>query len=166
MRETCRIADGRVPVMAGVSEQSLPRVMEQLVMAKAAGAGLVLTKAPYSYETSPELICEFFIELLSECDLLLVVYHNFETSARLDLDSLSRLSRVPGIIGVKSYAPFLDLQKSFHQLHNAESFAVICGDEYLYSAALLEGIRFYTMGGPGNLCRRLLHAGLQRRSER
>ena len=152
MRETCRIADGRVPVMAGVSEQSLPRVMEQVVMAKEAGADLVLTTAPYSYEISQELICEFFIEIMSECDLPLVVYQNFETSARLDLDSLSCLSRVPGIIGVKSYVPFLDLQKSFHQLHNAESFAVICGDEYLYSAALLEGIRFYTMGGPGNLC--------------
>jgi len=152
MRETCRIADGRVPVMVGVSEQSLPRVMEQVVMAKEAGADLVLTTAPYSYEISQELICAFFIELMSECDLPLVVYQNFETSARIDFDNLSRLSRVPGIIGVKSYVPFLDLQKSFHQLHNAESFAVICGDEYLYSAALLEGIRFYTMGGSGNLC--------------
>ena len=152
VRETCRIAEGRVPVMAGVSEQSVPRVMEQVAMAKDAGADLVLTTPPYSYEIPQELVYEFFKELMSACDLPLVVYQNYEIGARIELDTLSRLREIPGIVGVKAYVPFLELQKYFHQLHNPESFAVISGDECLYGAALFEGIRLYTMGGPGNLC--------------
>ena len=151
-RETCRIATGRVPVMVGVTEHSIPRMMEQVAMAKDAGADLVLTTPPYSYEIPQELIHHFFKELMGQCDLPLVLYQNYETSARIELDTMARLSEIPGIVGVKTYAPFTELQKCFHQLNDPESFAVISGDESLYGAALMEGITLFTMGGPGNLC--------------
>ena len=48
--------------------------------------------------------------------------------------------------------PYLELQRYFYKLHQPEQFIVLSGDEYQYAAALLLGVRYYTMGGPGNFC--------------
>lgn len=48
--------------------------------------------------------------------------------------------------------PFNQLQRTFHKADKPGRFAVMSGDEYLYGAALLLGIRRFTMDGPGNVC--------------
>ena len=46
IRRTCAIAAGRVPVMAGISEQSLARIEPMLRIAEDAGADYVLATHP------------------------------------------------------------------------------------------------------------------------
>lgn len=46
MRETCRLARGRLPVMIGVSDQSLTRALDLAEMARQAGADLILSTPP------------------------------------------------------------------------------------------------------------------------
>lgn len=152
MRATCEIARGRLPVMVGVSEHSLPRALELSNMAEQAGADLLLATPPFSYEIPQELIVDYFTGLASASRVPLVIYQNDETGVRLETENIVRLSKVPGLIGVKAYVPYLVLKKYFYRAHREGKFAVISGDEYIYEAALLAGIRHFTMGGPGNLC--------------
>ena len=152
MRETCRLADGRVPVMAGVSEQSLPRALELAEAAKNAGAQLILSTPPFSYEIPQDLVRDYFTALASASGMPLVIYQNEEVGVKVELDTLLRLAEIPGVVGVKAFTTFLKLQQCYNLAHRPGSFAVMSGDEYLYAAALLLGIRHFTMGGPGNLC--------------
>lgn len=152
MKETCHIARGRVPVMIGVCEQSLRRSLALVEAARQAGADLVLSTPPYSYAVPEHLLADYFKDLAAQGGMPLVVYQNDELGKRLSFDTLQRLSQTPGIVGTKAYVPYLELQRYFYKLHQPGRFAVISGDEYQYAAALLLGVRYFTMGGPGNFC--------------
>lgn len=152
MHETCRIAHERVPVMIGVCDQSLNRSLALVKDAKKAGADLVLSTPPYSYVVPERLLADYFKDLAGVGGMPVVVYQNDELGKRLQLETLQVLSQTPGVVGVKAYVPYLELQRYFYKLHQPDRFAVFSGDEYQYAAALLLGIRHYTMGGPGNFC--------------
>jgi len=152
MRETCRLAGGKLPVMIGISEQSLPRALELAQIATAAGADLLLSTPPYSYPIPQELVYNYFKQLAAQGGAPVVVYQNDEVGVRVEYDTLMRLSETPGVVAVKAYTNFVELQRWFHRAHKPGRFAVMSGDEYVYAAALLMGIRHFTMGGPGNLC--------------
>ena len=150
--ETIGINDGRLPVMVGVSEQSVPKALKLAHMARDQGADLLLATPPYSYPIPQDLIYEFFRDLAAQSGMPLVIYQNDEVGVRVELETMVRLSETPGIVGTKAYAPFPELQRYFHRANKPGRFAVISGDEYLYAAALSLGIKHYTMGGPGNFC--------------
>src|SRR3990170_8078631 len=63
---TCKIVHGRVPVMAGVSEQSLPRALKTAKVAREAGASMILATPPYSYPIPQDLVIEYFARLSQE----------------------------------------------------------------------------------------------------
>jgi dihydrodipicolinate synthase/N-acetylneuraminate lyase len=152
IRQTCQIVHGRVPVMVGVSEQSLPRALEMVEVARSAGASIVLSTPPYGYLIPQELIYEYFCALVGVAGLPLVIYDNSEVGVRPNFETLTRLSSIPGIMGVKSYAPWQELQRQFQTIHVPGRFAIMSGDEYLFGPALGIGMTHFTMGGPGNIC--------------
>lgn len=152
MNETCRIARGRVPVMVGVCEQSLGRSLSLVNAARQAGADLVLSTPPYSYAVPEHLLVDYFKDLAKLGGMPVVVYQNDELGKRLSFDTLQQLSQTPGIVGTKAFVPYVELQRYFYKLHQPDRFAVMSGDEYQYAAALLLGVRHFTMGGPGNFC--------------
>jgi|HubBroStandDraft_6_1064221.scaffolds.fasta_scaffold280217_2 dihydrodipicolinate synthase/N-acetylneuraminate lyase len=152
IRQTCHIVRGRVPVMVGVSEQSLPRTLEMIEVARSAGASSVLSTPPYGYAIPQELIHEYFRALAGTAGLPVVIYDNSEVSVRPDFETLTRLSSIPGIIGVKSYAPWQEVQRQFQTINVPGRFAIISGDEYFYGPALGIGVSHFTLGGPGNVC--------------
>lgn len=154
LRETARIAAGRLPVMAGVSEQSVPRVLAWAAVAREAGADVILATPPYSYPVPQDFVSEFFTRIARESGMPVVIYRNDEVSVSVEVDTIEQLSRVPGIVGVKGYMPFTDLQAAYHRAHDPEHFAVMSGDESLLGPALFLGIRHFTLGTPGNVCLR------------
>ncbi len=151
VRQTCHFIRGRLPVIVGVSEQSLPRALEMVEVARSAGANLILSTPPYSYAIPQESIYEYF-RALTAAGMPLVIYDNAEVSVRPSFETLARLSTMPGILGVKSYAPWQEIQRQFQSIHRPGRFAVMSGDEYLYGPALLIGMSHFVMGGPGNVC--------------
>lgn len=154
MNSVCRLARGRVPLMVGVSEQSLPRVEELLRAAETAGADCVLATMPYSYELSEQLVYMFFEGLSRLTKLPIVIYENSELGVFIGIECLKKLSKIENIVGVKATVPAGSLRNYYEQLHDPDQFVVISGDEYLYDYALLMGFRHFTMGGPGNFCAR------------
>jgi len=154
IRETCRIANGRVLVMIGVSDQSVERARPMIRVAEESGADLILSTPPYSYDVPPELVENFFISLTKETQLPLVIYENKEIGVQVGLESLKRLGELDQIVGVKATVPAEHLRQYHHQLTNMKRFVVISGDEFIFSYALLLGIRHFTMGGLGNFSAR------------
>lgn len=152
LEEVCRLAAGRIPVMVGVSEQSLPRALRWANSALDAGADLILVTPPYSVPIPQKLVHAYFQELAEKSGLPLVVYQNDEVSVRVEVDTIQQLSNTPGVIGVKAFMPYMELQAAYERANKPGRFAVISGNEYTFGAALLCGIRHFTMGGPGNIC--------------
>lgn len=150
IRRTCAIAAGRVPVMAGISEQSLARVEPMLRIAEDAGADYVLATPPFSYEIPPDLVLRFFEGLAAMSTLPLVIYENGEIAIAAGVENLLRLSERPNVVGVKATVTANALRAYHGILDDPERFVVISGDEYLFDYALFLGIRHFTMGGPGN----------------
>jgi dihydrodipicolinate synthase/N-acetylneuraminate lyase len=152
MVETCALARGRVPVRAGISENSLERALQQARAASEAGADCILSTPPYAYDIPQSHVVHFFKELAAQSRMPVVIYQNGEVGVQITEDTLHELSYLPGVVGVKASMPYHTMQRSFARTHRPGEFAVMSGDEYLYGPALFLGMRHFTMGGPGNLC--------------
>lgn len=151
MRETVRIAAGRVLVVASVAEQSLPRVLQQAQMAKEVGVDILLSTPPYSYHVGSDQIYAFFRDLAAETDMPVIIYHNTEIGVQPDLPLMIKLSQTPGMIGVKSFSNFNLLQQYFYRAARPGRFAVFSASMYHLAATLLLGFRHFMVGTPGNL---------------
>ena len=164
IRRTCRAAGGKVPVMVGVSEQSLSRALRWANLSREAGADMILATPPYSYPIPQEWVLEFFTELSRQSRMPLVVYQNDEVGVAVKDETIGRLSEAPGIVGIKAFMPYHRLQNAIYRYNRPGRFGVMGADEYLYGVGLFLGIRHFTMGGPGNLnmrwCKRMFHHGL------
>jgi len=68
-------ANGRVPVLAGVSDTSLANVIDHAKDAKEAGADAVVSTPPYYYSTGEEGLVNYFETIASKCELPLIVYN-------------------------------------------------------------------------------------------
>jgi 4-hydroxy-tetrahydrodipicolinate synthase len=67
--------NGRVPVLAGVSDTSLDNVVTYAADAKDAGADAVVSTPPYYYTTSEEGLVDHFETIASKSELPLLVYN-------------------------------------------------------------------------------------------
>ena len=139
------------PVIAGITEQSLPRTLEEARFAEKAGADAVLATPPFSYQISHEVAIGFFTQLATCCRLPVILYNNAETNLLLSVDEVKKVSEIPGMIGVKDYSDFVHLEKLIARVHRDGEFAVWVADEYVLSAALLMGATYSILGGPGNI---------------
>lgn len=144
--------NGRIPVIAGVSEQSLPRALAQAKMARAVGADLILSTPPYSYPLGAALLAEYFARLAGESRMGLIVYNNHEVGVHVDLELAARLAKTDGVVGIKDTSTMSMLQRLLSLFHRPGRFIILSGDEYHLGPGLLVGVTHTTMGGPGNLC--------------
>lgn len=165
MKEVVQITAGRVSTIIGVSEQSLSRTITQALLARQAGADIILSTAPYSYSMPQDMVYDFFYSLNEKIGLPLIAYHNEETSVPIELETAVRLSGTSGIIGIKDNSNLVRLQRLLRQADRPGQFAVIGGNEYLFGPALLVGTRYSILGGPGNLmpgwCVKMYHIAKQ-----
>ena len=151
MQETVRYIDERVPVIMGVSEQSLPRILQEVEAASAAGADIVLATPPFSYPMTPASIADFFKQLAAASALPVILYNNSEAHTPLGPDEIESLSRIPGMIGVKDFSDFVQIERLLANVHRDGDFIVWAAEEYVLGPALFLGARYSILGGPGNL---------------
>ncbi|KAK9473935.1 uncharacterized protein V1510DRAFT_413099 [Dipodascopsis tothii] len=94
-----------VPIIAGVSQQSVRATLKSCHDAAEAGADAVLLLAPayYRFAVNNELVIEFFTKVADKSPLPIIIYNFPGVVAGLDLDSdlLISLSQHKNIIGTK-----------------------------------------------------------------
>ena len=130
------------PVLAGCGSNSTARTLEAVACAKAAGASGALVVTPYYNKPSQEGLYRHFEKVAIEGDLPLVMY-NVPSRTSVDLlpDTIARLSRVPGIAGIKEASGNIARVAEIRE-KSAETLSILAGDD-LFALATL------AMGGQG-----------------
>jgi 4-hydroxy-tetrahydrodipicolinate synthase len=151
MEENCEIisvavrhAAGRVPIMAGTGANATAEAIELTRFAKQVGADCHLSVVPYYNRPSQEGIYQHFRAIAEAVDLPMVLYNvPGRTVADMLPDTALRLSRLPGIVGIKEASGNIERACQLIK-HAPEGFAVYSGDDGTAVALML-------LGGQGNV---------------
>lgn len=97
---------GRVPVIVGVGALRTDEAVRLAQDAKAAGASAGLLAAVSYTPLNDDEVFEHFVTVANQSSLPICIYDNFGTTHfRFSVALIARLSRVAGIVAVKSPAP-------------------------------------------------------------
>lgn len=137
-------AKGRVPIMAGCGANSTKEAVELAQFAKKVGADCQLQVVPYYNKPTQEGQYLHFKTIAESVDLPMVLYNvPGRTVADLQHDTVLRLSRVSGIVGIKEATGNIErAQWLIKELPS--SFSVYSGDDATAVALML-------CGGKGNV---------------
>ncbi len=121
----------RVPVLAGTGSNSTAEAIRLTKHAKAAGANGALMITPYYNKPTQEGIFRHFEAVAKAVDLPIVVYNiQGRTAVNIEPTTMERLSRVPGLVGVKEASGSLG-QISEVIERCGPDFDVLAGDDNL-----------------------------------
>jgi 1-pyrroline-4-hydroxy-2-carboxylate deaminase len=129
-------ADGRVPVVPGVSGKSAAEACRWAQQAAEAGAAAVMALPPTSHKPAPEEVVAHFAEV-GRVGLPVIAYNNpFSTRVDLTPPLLARLAEIEQVQAVKEFSQ--DARRVAQIREQAPRLEVICGcDDTLVEAMLL-----------------------------
>jgi 4-hydroxy-tetrahydrodipicolinate synthase len=141
VRHVVEVAAKRVPVVAGTGSNSTREAIELTGAAKSAGADGALLISPYYNKPTQEGIYQHYRTIAQETRLPLVIYNiPGRTASRIESETTARLSRVPGVVGLKECGG--DFAATAETIAtSAPDFAVLSGDDALTLPLLALGAR-------------------------
>ncbi|HTO68707.1 MAG TPA: 4-hydroxy-tetrahydrodipicolinate synthase [Myxococcota bacterium] len=141
VRHVVEVARKRVPVIAGSGSNSTREAIELTSAARSAGADAALLISPYYNKPTQEGIFQHYRAVAQESRLPILAYNiPGRTASRLESETIARMSRVPGIAGLKECgADLIATSETLAQV--APGFAVLCGDDALTLPLLEIGAR-------------------------
>ena len=117
-----RVANGRVPVVAGTGSNSTDMAIKYTKMAQEVGADGSLQVAPYYNKPTQEGLYRHFAVIAESTDLPLILYNiPGRTSVTISAETMARLAEIPNIVGVK------DSTLSMNMISDVKS---MCGEEF------------------------------------
>jgi len=137
-------AAGRVPVMAGCGANSTREAIELARFARKVGADCQLQVVPYYNKPTQEGQYQHFKAIAEAVDLPVILY-NVPGRAVADLahDTVLRLTRIPGIVGIKEATG--NIERAQWLIKEApKGFSIYSGDDPTAVALML-------CGGHGNV---------------
>ncbi len=144
IRVSVEQAKGRVPIMAGCGANSTSEAIELAKFAKKVGADCQLQVVPYYNKPTQEGQYLHFKSIAEAVDLPTVLFNvPGRTVADLQHDTVIRLSKVPGIVGIKEATGNIERAQWLIKDLPA-SFSVYSGDDPTAVALML-------CGGKGNV---------------
>ena len=128
---TVRVADGRVPVIAGTGSNSTDMAIKYTKMAEDAGADGSLQVAPYYNKPTQEGLYRHFAAIAENTALPLVLYNiPGRTSVTISAETTARLAEIPNIVGTKEATHSMDMASDIRALCG-EDFDILSGDDSL-----------------------------------
>ncbi len=126
---TVRVANGRVPVVAGTGSNSTDMAIKYTRMAQEAGADGSLQVAPYYNKPTQEGLYRHFATIAESTDLPLILYNiPGRTSVTISAETMARLAEIPNIVGVKDSTLSMNMISDVISLCG-EEFDVLSGDD-------------------------------------
>ena len=102
IRSAVVCADGKVPVFAGTGTNSTSETIIRTREARKLGADAALVVTPYYSRPSQEGLCRHFEAIAAAGELPVILYSvPGRTGVDLDVESVARLARLDGIVGLK-----------------------------------------------------------------
>ncbi|HKZ27247.1 MAG TPA: 4-hydroxy-tetrahydrodipicolinate synthase, partial [Rubrobacteraceae bacterium] len=124
-----RVADGRVPVVAGTGSNSTEMAIKYTRMAEEAGADGSLQVAPYYNKPTQEGIYRHFGAISESTSLPLIIYNiPGRTSVTISAETMARLAEIPNVVGVKDSTLSMNMISDVKALCG-EEFDVLSGDD-------------------------------------
>jgi 4-hydroxy-tetrahydrodipicolinate synthase len=131
VRHVVEVVRGRVRVIAGAGSNSTREAVELTREAREAGADGALLISPYYNKPTQEGIFHHYRTVAEETGLPVVAYNiPGRTASRIEPETIGRLSRVSGVVGLKECGQ--DFTLTSRMLALVESgFMVLSGDDAL-----------------------------------
>ena len=124
-----RVADGRVPIVAGTGSNSTDMAIKYTRMAEEVGAEGSLQVAPYYNKPTQEGLFRHFATIAESTELPLVLYNiPGRTGVTITAETMARLAEIPNIVGVKDSTLSMNMIADVISLCG-EDFDVLSGDD-------------------------------------
>ena len=132
-------AKGRVPVYAGTGGTSTCEVISLTREIQDMGVEAVLVITPYFISPSQEELYLHYKKIVRSVDIPMILYNiPMRTGVHLEAETVSRLSEIPGIIGIKDSSAKFENIKSYIQM-SSRGFQVLAGTDSLILDTLKTG---------------------------
>ena len=141
LRTAIEAADGRVPVLVGISEQSTTRVLDEADRLLAIGGDAAVVTTPFYALSDAAEVERHFRTIAERIDVPVFAYDvPVRTHMKLPLEVTVRLARDGVLAGVKdSSADDVAFRRLLLETRNLNEFALFTGHEVVADGALLGG---------------------------
>lgn len=141
--ETCRIVDGRIPVLISISDTSFNESYVLACYANVCRATAMVFSPPYYQTTGQAELIEYYDELLKVIPLPILLY-NIESAANIKIEpsTIRQLIANDKIVGLKDSSADIIYMKRVAESIKAEKpdFKLYCGkEEVLFETMMLGG---------------------------
>lgn len=146
IERVCRLVDGEVPVLVGITDTAFCESVSLAKVASAAGADAVVLSTPYYFPAGQTELIAYVEHIAEELPLPLILYNMPSlTKVWFDVETLEKLASIQQIIGIKDSSGDLDYFSRLISLKQLRpDWSVMIGPEIL----LLESLR---RGGDGGV---------------
>lgn len=149
IKHTCRIVNGRIQVLVGITDTSFPESLSLAVVAAEYGANALVSAPPYYYTPGQDELIQYYTHLAKRLPLPLFLY-NMPANVKVMIEPLTvqKLAENPNIVGLKdSSSNGVYFQKLVYLLRNRPDFSLLVGPEEILAESLLMGAHGGVCGG-------------------
>lgn len=130
---------GKAPVIAGITDLSTKRTIENAHIAHEVGADFMASLPPFFFSMGQDWMTNFYTAIADVSDLPLLLYNILNPIHTNILPTTAKtLSEHPNIIGIKDSEEFAHVQETIF-LTRENNFKVLCGLEGHFYAAVSVG---------------------------
>jgi 4-hydroxy-tetrahydrodipicolinate synthase len=141
---TVKKVNGRIPVIAGTGSNSTKEAIELARGARSAGADAHLSVTPYYNKPTQEGLYLHFREIAEAVDLPMIMYNvPGRTGVNMLPETVSRLSQIPQIIGIKEASANLQQDAEIME-YSKPGFLLLSGEDFVNLPVL-------SVGGAGTI---------------
>lgn len=149
IRETCRINNGRLPVLVCITDTSIVESIRMAKIAADCGAAAVVSAPPYYFAPGQPELAEFYEDLVPQLPLPVFLY-NMPSHVKVSFAPVTvhRIAQNPRVIGFKdSSANGVYFQSIMHMMKERPDFAMLVGPEEMTAECVLMGAHGGINGG-------------------
>lgn len=148
IQATCRLVDGRVPVLTGITDTSLVESANLAAISADAGASAVVTSAPYYFPAGQPELRDYLSELIPNLPLPLLLYNMPAlTKTTFSSEVVEWAMDQPSVKGLKDSSGDLTYFRRMRLLaaDRRPDWTFLVGPEELLAESVL-------LGGNGGIC--------------
>ncbi len=136
--QVCRLVDGRVPVLVGITDTAFTESVTLAKVAADAGAAAVVLATPYYFPAGQTELLGYIEHLVAQLPLPLVLYNMPSlTKVWFELETLEKLAPIERIIGIKDSSGDLGYFARLIELKTLRpDWSVMIGPEALLGEAM------------------------------
>ncbi len=141
IEQTCKIVNGRVPVLVGIADSSFPESVNLANKAAENGADAVVLTPPYYFRLGQTELLEYLKHIMSQIPLPLFLYNMpAQTKISFAPETVKKISEIPGVVGIKDSSADLPYFKQVqYALKDKKDFTFMVGPEEIMSDFVLAG---------------------------